>query len=182
MTGMLNKLKHILPPQILKIIYLSLIQCHLNYGILTWGHQASRIFKLQKRAIRTITRSNYIAHSEPIFKYLDILTVNDIYKLQQLKFYYRLKNVLLPTYFHNMPYRTNFQQHHLNTRASSNLYVLRVHHEFAKKCIRYKLIHTINTTPNSITDKIQTHSLHAFSINFIHRNILFNSMRHRVTL
>ena len=28
---------------------------------------------------------------------------------------------------------------------------LRVHHEFAKKCIRYQLIHTINTTPNSIT-------------------------------
>ena len=73
MTGMLNKLKHVLPPQILKIIYLSLIQCHLNYGILTWGYQASRVFKLQKRAIRTITRSNYIAHSEPIFKYLDIL-------------------------------------------------------------------------------------------------------------
>ena len=36
-TGILNTFKHILPPY---IIYLSLIQCHLNYGIL--GHKTNR--------------------------------------------------------------------------------------------------------------------------------------------
>ena len=53
-TGVLNKLKQILPRYSLKSIYISLIQCHINYGILTWGHNNSRISKLQKRAIRII--------------------------------------------------------------------------------------------------------------------------------
>ena len=37
-TGVLNRLKHILPMYILKSIYTALIMCHLNYGILVQGH------------------------------------------------------------------------------------------------------------------------------------------------
>ena len=57
--GILNKLKHILPQQILSTIYTSLVTPHLNYGILLWGHEATRIYKhkLQKKAIRTISKS-----------------------------------------------------------------------------------------------------------------------------
>ena len=160
--GILNKLKHVLPPHILKNIYLSLIQCHLNYGILAWGHETKRIFQLQKKAVRTITASNYIAHTDPIFINLDLLKVSDIYKLQQIKFYYKSINSQLPSYFHNMTYQTNFQRHGRHTRASSHLCISRVNHEFAKKCIRFNLIHTINNTPSVIMDKIQTHSMHAF--------------------
>ena len=38
-VGILNTLKHVLPIKfnILKMIYNSLILCHLNYGILLWG-------------------------------------------------------------------------------------------------------------------------------------------------
>ena len=36
-VGILNTLKHVLPINILKMIYNSLILCHLNYGILLWG-------------------------------------------------------------------------------------------------------------------------------------------------
>ena len=43
-VGILNTLKHVLPTNILKMIYNSLILCHLNYGILLWGaqHNSSR--------------------------------------------------------------------------------------------------------------------------------------------
>ena len=160
--GVLNKLKHVLPPHILKNIYLSLIQCHLNYGILAWGHETKRIFQLQKKAVRTITASNYIAHTDPIFINLDLLKVNDVYKLQQIKLYYKSINSQLPSYFHNMTYQTHFQRHGRHTRASSHLCISRVNHEFAKKCIRFNLIHTIHNTPSVIMDKIQTHSMHAF--------------------
>ena len=70
-VGILNTLKHVLPTNILKMIYNSLILCHLNYGILLWGaqHNANdKLHKLQKKAIRIITSSNFLAHSEPIFK------------------------------------------------------------------------------------------------------------------
>ena len=61
--GILNKLKHILPQQILSTIYTSLVTPHLNYCILLWGHEATRIYKLQKKAIRTISKSKYNAHT-----------------------------------------------------------------------------------------------------------------------
>ena len=89
-TGVLNKIKLFLPSRILKTIYSSLILCQLNYGILAWGQNNKRVFKLQKRAIRIITCSRYNAHSEPLFKELKLLKVEDILKLQQLKFYYKL--------------------------------------------------------------------------------------------
>ena len=96
-TGILHRLKYVLPRYILKTIYTSLILCHINYGILAWGDNNNIIFKIQKRAIRTITCSKCIAHTEPLFKDLRLLKVFDIYKLQQLQFYYKLYNRLLPS-------------------------------------------------------------------------------------
>ena len=36
-TGILNTLKHVLPINIMRTIYNSIILCHLNYGVLLWG-------------------------------------------------------------------------------------------------------------------------------------------------
>ena len=60
-AGVLNKLRDILPQCVLTAIYFSLIQCHFNYAILAWGHQRNRLFKLEKRILRTITYSPYCA-------------------------------------------------------------------------------------------------------------------------
>ena len=98
-TGMLNKIKLVLPSRILKNIYSSLILCQLNYGILIWGQNYKRMFKLQKRVMRIITCSKYNAHSEPLFKELKLLKLDDIPKLQELKIYYKLVDRQLPSYF-----------------------------------------------------------------------------------
>ena len=161
--GVLNKLKHTLPGSILVTIYTSLIVCHLNYGLLVWGYNLYRITKLQKRAIRVITCSKYNAHSEPLFKNLHLLKIEDIFKVQQLKFYYRLVNDLLPTYFNCFPITPIHQIHQHSTRASSNLYTTRVNHEFAKRCVRHSIIKTLNHAPDLIKNIINTHSGHGFT-------------------
>ena len=97
-TGMLNKIKLFLPSRILKTIYSSLILYQLNYGILVWGQNYKRIFKLQKRVMRIITCSKYNAHHEPLFKELKLLKLEDIRKLQELKCYYKLVHRQLPSY------------------------------------------------------------------------------------
>ena len=83
-TGILNKIKLFLPSRILKTIYSSLILFQLNYGILVWGQNYKRIFKLQKRVMRIITCSKYNAHSEPLFKELKLLKLEDIRKLSDV--------------------------------------------------------------------------------------------------
>ena len=42
-SGILNKLKNYLPPYILRTLYCSLVQSHLNYAILTWGYSCNRL-------------------------------------------------------------------------------------------------------------------------------------------
>ena len=60
---------------------------HINYGLLLWGRNLHSLAKLEKRAIRTIINSNFIAHSEPLLKELRLLNV---YDMQDLKVMYKL--------------------------------------------------------------------------------------------
>ena len=98
-VGILNRSKHSLPLNILHLLYCTLIVPHLHYGILLWGNANVRIYKLQKKALRIITGSKYNAHTEPLFKTANTLRMEDIFKLQQLKFIYSLQHHILPTYF-----------------------------------------------------------------------------------
>ena len=97
--GILNRLKHIYPQQALLSIYNALFLSHMTYGLLLWGNQVVQVSKLQKKSIRLITGSEYLAHSEPLFKELELLKIEDLYKLKILKFYYNLSYGLLPSYF-----------------------------------------------------------------------------------
>ena len=123
-AGTLNTLKHVLPTNILKMIYNSQMLCHLNYDILLWGaqHNANdKLHKLRKSAIRIITSSNFLAHSEPIFKQLYLLKSYDIYKCQLLKFVFNLVNKQLPTYFNQLPFAFNNQLHHVFNLVNKQL-------------------------------------------------------------
>ena len=162
-TGILNKLKLFLPQYILKTIYTTLILCQLNYGILAWGHNNNRVYKLQKRAVRIISCSKFNAHSEPLLKQLNLLKVEDILKLQQLKFYHKLINKQLPGYFTCFPITPATEIHQHSTRAASKLFITRANHEFAKKSLRHSIIVTVNNTITSITNKTLTHSLDGFA-------------------
>ena len=137
--GILNRLKYILPTDIEIMMYNSLILSHINYGILMWGYHSCRLYKLQKRAMRTITLAPYNAHSEPLFRSLNILKISDIFTLFQLKFYHKLINNKLPSYFTNMQFEQNQNIHRYNTRGRININLPKINHSFAKRCIRYSL-------------------------------------------
>ena len=161
--GILNKLKHVLPLNTKIVIYNSLILSHINYGLLAWGYSCGRVIKLQKKAMRIISLSKYNAHTEPIFKQLRLLKVIDILKLQELKFYYKFKNNKLPIYLQNLPFQHNFEIHEHNTRIQNLLQIGKPAHEYARKCIRYHLPVSINSTSTEILNKINTHSLKGFA-------------------
>ena len=78
-NGLLNRVKHLLPPSSLKLLYHSFIQPHIQYALPAWGgcsaRNKKRIITIQKRAIRTITKSFHTAHTEPRMKKLGLLTL-----------------------------------------------------------------------------------------------------------
>ena len=96
----LNRVKHSLNRKHLRILYYSIVHPHLIYGLPIWGNtyqvHLSRIIILQKKIIRTITGAQYDAHSEPLFKSVNILKLQDLYKLQTSKYVMKSINNTLP--------------------------------------------------------------------------------------
>ena len=165
--GILNTLKHVLPINIMRTIYNSLILCHLNYGVLLWGpklHMNDRLHIFQKKAVRIITCNSYFAHSVPQFKQLCLLKICDIYKCQLLKFIFKLTHKQLPQYFEQFTFTFRNQLHNYATRTCRNVLIPNSNHEFAKRSIRFIAPTAYNSTHGNIIDKIYSHSFVGFCI------------------
>ena len=97
--------KHFLPSTSLVQLYKALIQPQLIYGLQIWGSAnktlLNKIGKIQKRALRTITKANYNSHTEPLFRKCEILKIEDQYEHQTSLFMYDFVNNLLPKSFEN---------------------------------------------------------------------------------
>ena len=162
-SGLLNRLRNYLPTYTKLQIYNSLILPHCYYGILAWGFEMNRIYKIQKASIRSITNSKYNAHTEPLFKQLKLLKVEDIFTIQQYKLYHKFISNNLPTYFNISIFTPYTRSHTYNTRTQLDLQIPKIKHEFMKHCIRYSIPYLINKSPIQIKNKLFTHSLKGFA-------------------
>ena len=165
--GMMSKLKRILPLETLKLIYTSLVMCHFTYCITLWGHAPGRLTNLQKRAIRIISNSKYNAHTIPIFKKLNLLQINDIFKLQCMKFYHKYINNQLPEFFQTF-YISD------STRSSIRhdiLHVPQITTESARKRLRFFIREFLRNLTDSVKAKLFTHSLNGFA-NFYKKTLI----------
>ena len=170
-SGILNKLKHYLPQNILRTLYCSLIQSQLTYCILVWGFDCGRIVKVQKKSIRIITCSKFGAHTEPLFKTLNLLKINDLFKLNILKFYYKLHHKKLPSYFNSFNLNVMQDIHSHNTRSNHLIQTNKTRTKFAQDCIRNILPPILNKTDELIITKVHTHSYKGFS-NYIRNHFI----------
>ena len=135
-----------------------MILSHLHYGILCWGFECSSIFKLQKKAIRTICKTKYNAHTDPLFKSLNTLKVVDIFKLQCMKFYQKYSQNNLPSYFSNM-FRNAFESDTITTRAATYRRPISTNRSTTKKTLRYEIPQIVFNLPPNLKSKLSTHSL-----------------------
>jgi hypothetical protein len=134
---------------------------HLNYGPLVWEKACSKLFILQKKAIRIITCSRYNSHTSPLFKDLMLLKCEDICALHAAKFCFKLENGMLPGYFHSGIFTKASTVHDHNVRVN-NYHLPAIKHEFAKSSIRFKIANFFNKMHDSIKSKIYTHSFEGF--------------------
>ena len=84
------------------MLYYSLIYPFLSYGVQVWGLTfpsfLTQLFIIQKKE-SIIPFSEPKSHSEPLFKSLNLLKINDIIELQVLTFVYQWSRGLLPPCF-----------------------------------------------------------------------------------
>ena len=85
-----------------KLIYYACIYSHLSSCILNWGGAISnqnflKLSKLQNSCIRMVKNNNKRAHIKPIYKSLNLLTIDQTLTLELQKFSHKLYHNNLPT-------------------------------------------------------------------------------------
>lgn len=117
--GVLNKVKLFLPTNTLYTLYCSLVLPYLNYGLLLWGNAnkqyMDKILRLQKRAMRIISKSEYLSPTKPLFKRFNTLDIYDMYRKEVAIFMFKYKNNMLPQSFENL-FTVHRENHNYHTR------------------------------------------------------------------
>ena len=144
--GILYKLKEFVPQKVLVNIYYSLVYPYLLYGNLVWGgsfhSHLQPLFLLQKRAVRIIKNTTFLAHTDPIFSDLQILKLEDIHKFLASQYIFKHRN----------SFRQTSEIHSYNTRQLNDLAP-----DFQRLTISQNSIFYFgplfwNSLPNSITE------------------------------
>ena len=168
-TGILYRLKNVFPENVLFVLYNFLIVSYMNYGLLLWGIYSHKLELLQKKALRLMTNSNYLAHTSPLLIKHGLLNVRDMYKLKLLKFYYKLSYDLLPPYFNK--YIKIIEQKPARDLRFQYIHAPLVKRVYAECSPLFKLIKLINSLRNDPNDTIfkknveKSHSYNGFAFN-----------------
>jgi len=149
-VGIMTKISYLLPSHILQKLYYALIHPYLTYCNISWASNYStrldRLMKLQKRAIRVITKSKYYAHTFELFQQVRILNIVKINKLQTGIFMFRYIHKALPLNFKD--YFTFLNEiHNYNTRTKENLCPVRFRTNYRKHSIKHSGPVTWNNLP-----------------------------------
>ena len=94
-AGLLRNINY-LPINILLIIYFSIVYPHYMYGLLIWGSCAPTsllpLIRNDKKVVRAITGSDWLAHTSKLFKSNDILKFSDLYNFTLGVFMFNVYN------------------------------------------------------------------------------------------
>ena len=150
--GLLYKLNKYLPNHVLKILYCTLIHPYLSYGLEAWygtfKNHTSKIFILQKKAIRAINQLEYNEHTNEYFISNNILKLEDQFKLQISTYIYILLNSNYIDIEIASKLKPNIEIHDHDTRGGQKLNIMRVNKSKSKNCLFHNGVKIWNSLPD----------------------------------
>ena len=158
----ISRARFFLPKPCLKTLYYCLVYPYLHYCIIVWGStyktNLRRLVSLQKRVIRIISKSTFDSNSDPIFKELELLKLNDVRQLELGKLMFSFSRSLLPSKFNNY-FSLNKQVHSYVIRYANDF-----HLPFCRTTLRkFSVSFQGPTFYSSLNNDIkETNSLHSF--------------------
>ena len=139
----------------------SLDLSYLQFGIICWGFEWNRIFKLQKHSLRIMTNSKYNAHTEPLLKELKMLKVSDIVDALCMKFWCEFVNKSLPEYFCTM-FTLNNELYQIETQGQNQLFLFPTRTISAPNVLRHRIPNLLEEHHRAITQRANTPSSASF--------------------
>jgi hypothetical protein len=121
--GVMRKVREMLNKDTLLSLYYTLIYPYLTYCNIIWGRAANvhllRLNLLQKRIVRIICKTHFLAHSEPLFIDCKVLNIYQINKYVTGIFMFTYTKGLLPDIFNNM-FLKQVDKHNYSTRQNQS--------------------------------------------------------------
>ena len=115
------------------------VYSHVQYCISTWGlapkTALDSLEKLHKRIIRNLSKSPYLAHTNPLFFKLNLLKINDICHLEIAKYMFHYENK--PDSFHNLHLTTLIHNHSTRLSSKHDYFIPRKRTENGKKSFSF---------------------------------------------
>jgi len=161
--GILSRARCYLNQSTLRNIYFAFTHPYLTYCLDVWGqcsaHLFQSVFRLQKRAIRTLTSSKKNAPTANLFSSLNILPLKSLYIQSIAIFMFKFHHHLLPPVFDDL-FSYNSQVHSINTRQARLLHPPRTNTRIGQKSIRFRgcliwnqIRHSVNPDSSLFTFK-----------------------------
>jgi len=150
-TGIMYKLKSVLPRRALLKLYYALIHSHLLYGLIIWGltfpSYIKRLTKFQNKAVKLIGGGNFCDSPMPFYFNLNILKFQDLYKIEVAKFVHRFLQNTLPSSFSDYftPTIQSTRRLTQSTSNNSNLYVPKYRNNRLRRSIKYQGVKVWNS-------------------------------------
>ena len=124
--GILYKCRKYFNSNTLLTLYNAFVYPYYNYCISVWGNTYTTyldpLAKLQKRAIRIIASTDRLAHTAPLFKTYNVLSLHKIYVYSVQLFLFNYYNDNLPQIFSSF-YKRNNEIHDHSTRQYNLFHV-----------------------------------------------------------
>ena len=121
-NNLLALARHYMPNHLLKQIYYAQFNSHLSYGCQIWGFDKRNLNQtkiLQNKAIRLMTFSNKYTNTNPLFKSLKILKLEDLILTNNLLFVHKSLNNEAPAHFKDY-FTLHSPNHNYNTVNSTH--------------------------------------------------------------
>ena len=154
---LLSKSKNLMNQESKKLIYYAHIHSHLTYANTLWSTNISKkqkktIEKVQKDCLRSIANKTNTSHTDPLFKSLKIMKVDELIQLEQSKLAYKIKNRLMPVPILELFDRLGKKTHRYDTRQKHLPNIKQHKSELYNKSFLCKSITYYSGLSNKITN------------------------------
>ena len=170
--GAMAKLRHCVCIDTLKNVYYALVYSYVRYGFMIWGNTSSAALGPLYTALHKVLRIMTFApfgniDLHPIYDFLKVLNLDQIFSFELGKFLYKLHQNLLPTsavsnYFQIDPF-VNHHSYGLRSRTANIPTRLVCHSKFAERSVQIGGLKFWNKIPDTIQ---RSSSLNIFKSSF----------------
>lgn len=151
--AILYKLRNYVSEQILRMLYFSFIQPHIDYGLLIWGNATTTnlkpIKKKIEKAVRIISFKNKQSPTEPLFDKLRIFSFEKQRILNIAKFMWKVANNETPNTIASL----FSKRHRVYGDNNYKYYIPTINTDLMKRNIIYQGPVIWNTIPSEIKNK-----------------------------